>query len=53
MSRPGVTMEVSWREGEWDAARARVEEARAQVGDNAFLSFLAELELGCLRPVGR
>ncbi|HEX5749837.1 MAG TPA: fused MFS/spermidine synthase [Archangium sp.] len=41
------------RGGEWDAARARVEEARAQVGDNAFLSFLLDLELDCLRPVGR
>ncbi|QRN98833.1 fused MFS/spermidine synthase [Archangium violaceum] len=41
------------REGSWDAARARVEEARAAVGDNAFLSFLLDLELDCLRPAGR
>ncbi|PTL81193.1 fused MFS/spermidine synthase [Vitiosangium sp. GDMCC 1.1324] len=38
------------RAGEWDAARARVEEARAAVGDNAYLSFLVDLELDCLRP---
>lgn len=38
------------RAGEWEAAKARVEEARAEVGDNAFLSFLADLELDCLRP---
>ncbi|QRK09650.1 fused MFS/spermidine synthase [Archangium violaceum] len=41
------------REGDWEAARARVEEARATVGDNAFLSFLLDLELGCLRPAAR
>jgi spermidine synthase len=41
------------REGEWDAAKERVREARAQVGDNAFLSFLLDLELDCLRPAGR
>lgn len=39
------------RAGAWDAAKARVEEARAEVGDNAFLSFLSDLELDCLRPV--
>ncbi|MFY0581256.1 fused MFS/spermidine synthase [Cystobacter fuscus] len=38
------------RAGDWEAARERVQRARATVGDNAFLSFLWELELDCLRP---
>jgi spermidine synthase/MFS family permease len=38
------------RAGDWDAARERVEQARVAVGDNAFLSFLYDLELDCLRP---
>jgi hypothetical protein len=38
------------RAGDWEAAHERVQRARAAVGDNAFLSFLAELELDCLRP---
>jgi hypothetical protein len=37
------------RQGQWEQARARVEEARSAVGDNAFLTFLRELELDCLR----
>lgn len=37
----------------WAAARASVERARAEVGDNAFLSFLRDLELDCLRPADR
>jgi len=35
---------------DWESARASVEQARAAVGDNAFLTFLRELELDCLRP---
>lgn len=38
---------------DWEAARASVEQARAAVGDNAFLTFLRELELDCLRPTER
>ena len=38
---------------DWPAARASVEQARAGVGDNAFLTFLRELELDCLRPAAR
>ncbi|MFL5343313.1 MAG: fused MFS/spermidine synthase [Hyalangium sp.] len=38
---------------DWASARASVERARAAVGDNAFLSFLRDLELDCLRPADR
>lgn len=38
------------RAGDWEGARSRVEQARERVGDNAFLSFLLDLELDCLRP---
>jgi predicted membrane-bound spermidine synthase len=38
---------------DWAAARQAVEQARTAVGDNAFLTFLRELELDCLRPAER
>jgi spermidine synthase len=40
------------RQGRFDEAHARVRDARALVGPNAYLDFLLEIELGCLRPAG-
>ena len=46
----GAGVHALKRAGEWEAAKARVEEARAEVGDNAFLPSSRTWELDCLRP---
>jgi spermidine synthase len=51
-ARQALRSTAAKRAGRLAEARARVTDALALVGENAYLAFLRDLELGCLQPAG-